>query len=256
MSAPLCEWDAAYVLGALPPADRAVFEAHLETCAVCRDAVGALAPLPGLLARVPGPTLEDDPTGADASEDAACENVDERGWGDFLPPLVPPSTLLPDLLAQVARVRRRRRLQRAALGLAAVLVSVLAGVLGSGLVTSRTSSAPSTAVAFAPTSSGPVSAQASVQPVAWGSRIEMSCELLSADGGGASDWGEDYQAGAEYVLEVARGTTVERVASWHALANRPALITAATSAGLAEISELRIADPQGHVLLRLEPRKT
>ncbi|WP_105566378.1 anti-sigma factor family protein [Microbacterium halophytorum] len=47
------EWDAAYVLGALPPADRAAYEEHLSRCGACRSAIAELSPLPGLLSRVP-----------------------------------------------------------------------------------------------------------------------------------------------------------------------------------------------------------
>ncbi|MFC7616952.1 anti-sigma factor family protein [Actinokineospora soli] len=42
----------AYLLGALDPADRAVFEAHLAGCPVCEAELLRMAPLPGLLQRV------------------------------------------------------------------------------------------------------------------------------------------------------------------------------------------------------------
>jgi hypothetical protein len=41
----------AYLLGALPDAERAAFEAHLETCAECRDEVDRLRPAAELLPR-------------------------------------------------------------------------------------------------------------------------------------------------------------------------------------------------------------
>jgi len=47
------EWDAAYVLGGLSPAERNEFEQHLAECERCRSAVGELAGMPGLLAQVP-----------------------------------------------------------------------------------------------------------------------------------------------------------------------------------------------------------
>jgi anti-sigma factor RsiW len=50
---PFREWDAAYVLGSLDPADRRAFEDHLRTCAACRAAVAELAGMPGLLRMVP-----------------------------------------------------------------------------------------------------------------------------------------------------------------------------------------------------------
>ena len=52
------EYDAAYVLGALSPEDRRDYEAHLATCDDCARAVGELAGMPGLLARVPREEVE------------------------------------------------------------------------------------------------------------------------------------------------------------------------------------------------------
>src|SRR4051794_40547905 len=46
------EWDAAYVLGALAPAERLEFEGHLALCTRCRASVAEIAGLPGLLAQV------------------------------------------------------------------------------------------------------------------------------------------------------------------------------------------------------------
>lgn len=42
-------WDAAYVLGSLPRAQRHEFETHLSACASCRNAVGELAGMPSVL---------------------------------------------------------------------------------------------------------------------------------------------------------------------------------------------------------------
>ncbi|NAZ16034.1 hypothetical protein GT020_08150 [Glutamicibacter soli] len=49
------QWDAAYVLGALEPADRRLFEEHLENCERCQGAVSELSALPGLLSRAHDP---------------------------------------------------------------------------------------------------------------------------------------------------------------------------------------------------------
>ena len=48
-----CLDDAAYLLGALGPDERAAFEVHLHTCSTCTDSLVHLAGLPGLLSRVP-----------------------------------------------------------------------------------------------------------------------------------------------------------------------------------------------------------
>jgi anti-sigma factor RsiW len=81
--------DAAYVLGALPPQDRAAFEEHLQGCAQCSAAVAELAGVPGLLGRV-------------SAEDA-------RGFVDpDRAPVPVPETLLPRLQRSVRQRRRRR----------------------------------------------------------------------------------------------------------------------------------------------------
>src|ERR1035438_9962376 len=45
-------YDAAYVLGALSPADRCAFEDHLKVCAACAGSVSDLAGMPGLMSKV------------------------------------------------------------------------------------------------------------------------------------------------------------------------------------------------------------
>ena len=40
-----------YVMGAITPADRAVFTRHLDSCERCREELAGLAALPGLLRR-------------------------------------------------------------------------------------------------------------------------------------------------------------------------------------------------------------
>jgi len=51
------QWSAAYVLGALDPAERHDFEEHLRRCRDCQEEVRSFAPIPGLLSKVeePGP---------------------------------------------------------------------------------------------------------------------------------------------------------------------------------------------------------
>ena len=56
-------WDAAYVLGSLSEMDRREFEAHLDECRTCRDAVTELAGMPALLSLLDPDDIadEDDP---------------------------------------------------------------------------------------------------------------------------------------------------------------------------------------------------
>lgn len=53
MTCPMTPHLGVYVLGAADAGERLLVEAHLEGCPVCRWELMRLAPLPGLLARVP-----------------------------------------------------------------------------------------------------------------------------------------------------------------------------------------------------------
>ena len=91
-------WDAAYVLGSLSAADRREFEAHMATCADCREAVGELSGMPALLSRL---DREDvvaiDESGAaearigpkDAAQDVAGVVAVVAGNGALAPPPYP-----------------------------------------------------------------------------------------------------------------------------------------------------------------------
>ncbi|SES20185.1 Putative zinc-finger [Lentzea xinjiangensis] len=50
---PFREWDVAYVLGSLSPADRLAYERHLVRCPSCEAEVCRAAGTAGLLARLP-----------------------------------------------------------------------------------------------------------------------------------------------------------------------------------------------------------
>src|SRR5450631_3987305 len=100
-------YDAAYVLGALSPADRRAFEEHLQSCPACASSVAELAGLPGLMSRVSIGQLTAEP-----------EPV--------------PETLLPRLARAVRRERRQRRL---AVGVAAAAAACL--ITAGGLAVTR-----------------------------------------------------------------------------------------------------------------------
>ena len=119
------QWDAAYVLGALSPAERREFEEHLASCPSCQAAVSELAALPGLLAQLSPDdaamlALADDsvPVPAEAPAlSAAQTDVIEDG---------PPSLLLPKMIKKVRT--RRRRIVAAVAGIAAAVILVIGGV--------------------------------------------------------------------------------------------------------------------------------
>jgi hypothetical protein len=107
-------WDAAYVLGSLGAEERRQYEAHLSTCARCREAVAELSGMPALLALL------------DSDEIAA---LDEASRG--LPQ--PPPELLDSLLAKVSWRDRRSRMSGTTAAGAAV-VAAAAAVVASAAV--------------------------------------------------------------------------------------------------------------------------
>ena len=100
--AAFADWDGAYVLGALTPADRRAYEEHLDGCVRCRAAIGELASIPGLLARTTPP--DDDSAG-------------------------PPADLV-DLVAARRDRRRRTVLRRFTVGLGVAAVDLAAAQFG------------------------------------------------------------------------------------------------------------------------------
>jgi predicted anti-sigma-YlaC factor YlaD len=144
-----CESAAAYVLGALPAAERSAFEMHLEGCPDCRGTIADLAGLPGLLARV--------------SPD------------DLVAPAPVPDTLVPRLVREVRRSSRRRRLVVGALGAAAVVLAVL----GTAVVVQRTNDEPAE-IAMEAVVDSPVTARAALVGHQWGTEITMRCRYDDA----------------------------------------------------------------------------
>lgn len=177
-SDPYAHDDAAYVLGALDGADRGAFEAHLLSCAECRDRVDETRAVVEALAAVPLDDLYADLS--DPTED-----------------MTPPDTLLPSLLRE-ARHRRRRRWGIGTALAAAAAAAVAAVLIG---VTS-VSSAPS-AVAMTPLVASPVHATAAVTATDWGTEVRLTCHYDSAYSSSASynlvitsRDGRAYQAGS------------------------------------------------------------
>jgi len=210
--------DGAYVLGALSPADRSAFEQHLPGCADCQRAVGELAGLPGLLSRVPVAVLDDEL------------------------PLPVPDTLLPGLLRKARQTQRRRTFAIAGLAAAAVAaVSVGTAVV----VQQNDNSAPTTAAAqrFQTVASGPLSGWVSLTPVAWGTRLDLTCKYAD------NRYGD---AGAVYWMVITRTDgTKERVTSWKALPGKSIHLSAGTATSKGQIAEVSIVASDGTTVLEL-----
>jgi anti-sigma factor RsiW len=238
MTDPFVTYDAAYVLGALSPQDRAAFEEHLRGCTQCSAAVAELAGVPGLLGRV-------------SAEDA-------RGFVDPDRAPVPiPETLLPRLQHSVRQRRRRRTAwQVAGAGLiaaACLAIGLLVGnplsagdISGSAPPTAASSSAvPQVTVALSAGSNVPVTAQVSLQDKAWGTELKLRCAYQDQSG----SYPERYalwvvgQDGARF-----------EAAGWKTAAGVPVMnITGATSLTREQIASIEVVDDQGAVLLTGTP---
>ncbi|WP_375430015.1 zf-HC2 domain-containing protein [uncultured Friedmanniella sp.] len=156
-SDPYASWDAAYVLGALAPAERLEFEEHLAGCAACRSGVAEIAGLPGLLAQV------------DPEDAARLTEAPSSAAGSPEPGA--PVGVLPRVLASA---RRRTRLTRALVGTAAAVILLLAVGLGVGLL--RPASDPARRLAFSPVEPTTITAVVDVVPLAQGTQLDVECQ--------------------------------------------------------------------------------
>ncbi|OLR91554.1 anti-sigma factor family protein [Actinokineospora bangkokensis] len=138
----------AYLLGALDPAERADFEAHLAGCADCRAELVRLSPLPGLLHRVGVEDFEDavEPTAADLA---------------VVPAPAP---------AAPGRWARHRVLLSAA---AAVVALAVGGVIGYSLLRAGDPAGPGVSWSATDSTSG-VRADVQLIDRAWGTEVKLT----------------------------------------------------------------------------------
>jgi len=215
------EWDAAYVIGALSAADRAEFEAHLAQCPQCRAAIAEIAPTLGLLSRI---------TPERAESLLKVENAEAPA----------PEHRARVLSLAAARSRRRRRAWVAGIAAAAVIVVTAVAVP----VVSAQLRPPSTTIALEQLIDAPLTATVSLTEVAWGTRIDMTCDY-GAEGEAPAD-------GRPYALVVVADDGTESVLStWRAHPGTTARLSAGTELPASDISavEIRSVD-SGTVLMR------
>jgi hypothetical protein len=222
------EWDAAYVLGALGPADRRLFEEHIERCEVCRAALADLASTPGLLSRVP----------PDRAMSLLAAAAGEAG---------PDAASRMRLIERGTREAQRRRRSWWAGGLAAAAAILIAVVLA---VTTAIGPALRgiQVIALEPLVDLPLSATVELADAPWGTRIEMTCRYAEPAGDDAPAEGWPYSL----VLTGVDGTTSE-VSTWRALPGSTARLSASTALDVDEIAAVEIRSLRtGKVLMRTE----
>lgn len=237
MSCEFAHDDGAYVLGALPPAERLDFERHLTDCKDCTRAVRELAGLPGLLGRVDASVLEDLPE-------------------DELPV---PDTLLPALSSEVRRAGRRRTYTTAALAAAAVVLAVTVPVVVSQVTdgdgpqaipgptaTATPSTAPAPPQAMRPVGDVPVRASLTLENVTWGTRLGLTCTY-------DPEWVEyNLPPTPTYALFVrTRDGRSEQVGTWRSMGGRTMRLQAATASSRDDIRSVQVRTLDGRVLLQL-----
>jgi Putative zinc-finger len=218
MSCPHAHSDGAYVLGALSPAERSAYQAHLAECDACARAVAKLAPVPGLLGRV---------------EQAALE------------PAEPESQRLRLLLAAVTAKRRRQarvrrwQLAAAALATAAVAASGVAVAGGAGWF-EPDDGPPAGVVAMTPVRSLPVTAQVAVTEALGGSQVWMSCQY---DGNAGSP------AHPYWLVAYGEDGTSESLGSWKVSPGEEITMTGRTRFAPDELERLELQGAGGTTLL-------
>jgi hypothetical protein len=227
-------WDAAYVLGSLSSSERHHYEAHLSSCASCREAVSQLSGMPALLSRL------------DRDEVAAIDDGNDDSNA------APPELLTP--LLQKMRWRRRRTRLAIWTSAAAAAVAVVAGVF-IALQSSPGTRAPApqqdtSAVAMRQMTPSAFTATVSVKSQAGGTLIDMSCTY--GEPPADAQHGEDQDAGDKLAMvAVGRDGSHDQVATWVAVDGTTATPSGYTSMPVQQIAAIEMVSADtGEVYLQ------
>jgi Putative zinc-finger len=233
------QWDAAYVLGALSPAERREFEEHLASCPHCQTEVAELAGVPGLLAQV-SPA---DAAMLSMAVDNEVGQVETAATSDSEVDLIesgPPASLLPKMIKK-ARSRRRRMVAAVAGIAAAVLL-----VIGGAAVAARLLPESPERVAFSPVVPSGITAVADVTPDEEGTQITVECvyaEVNDPRPGGGHDM---YS-----IVVVDRSGNASEIKEWPATPNKQMRPSGTTPLRPSQIADLEIRESEtNEVLLR------
>jgi len=220
------EWDAAYVLGSLPPDERLEYEQHLETCARCTAAVAELVGLPGLLAKLPA--------------DQAVEIAEPDGRHDTRP-----ESTLASVAHRVRHRRRRRRVWVAATAGLAVVAAVLGGlavgtaadrggaVQAGAPVRSSSPTVPGSGDRYTMTGAQGLDVDLAVSGEQWGTRFDWGCSY------GGREWSADGSVMYDLVVVRTDGS-VQTVASWSAAGAEARGLSASTDIPRDDIAEVQV----------------
>ena len=226
------DWDAAYVLGSLSPAERREFETHLERCERCRAAVAELTALPGLLGRLDSARafelLETD--GMDAAADA---------------PAPPPPA---DLVARIEARRAARCTRRIRLTVGIAAAALVAAAVAVPVTIAAAPHHPTLTTALSKVVDSPLSADVTLTSVGWGTKVDMSCRYGHSDPGTPADATWDY---ALWVVQ--KNGTQSELSSWSATSDSTVHLSAGTAVPVAQIAQVQVRDDaSGSVLLASE----
>ena len=233
---PFAMWDAAYVLDSLDAEERRQYEAHLSTCARCREAVAELTGMPALLALL-------DPDKAAALDEDSPE----------LPQ--PPPELLDSLLAKVSwRSRRRRRLSwtmaatTAAAAAAAVAIAVLVGTHpGSSMRSAAPPATSASALTMTQVAPNSITATVSLSSQGSGTRIEMICTYpKESENSDKHDNDVDKLA----MVVVGRDGSHAQLTTWMAPPGVTVRPVGSTPMRIDQIAAVQIVSDDGDVLLQ------
>jgi hypothetical protein len=233
----LHEWDGAYVLGALSPEDRSIFEEHLEGCASCPRAVAELAGIPALLARVPEP--------------ARTDRDEEEHKSPALAAPIGARSAAPEL-ATLARRARRTRVRRRWVAAGTALLAA-AAIVTAVLLPNRSDApqAPTTSIALTQPAPGPLTATVDLTAQRWGTALSMTCHYASSNG--PSGYAPASSRYALYVTDVSG--TATRVASWSAWPGATIHASGAIDVPESQVRAVEVRDATSGAVLLSSPVK-
>jgi Putative zinc-finger len=238
------QWDAAYVLGALSPAERREFEEHKASCPACQAAVAELAALPGLLAQISPADAAMLPLADDTSAEHAEAPALSAAQAEVMKNGPPPS-LLPKMIKK-ARMRRRRMVAAIA-GIAAAVILVIGGLaIGTGLLPLRPESPQR--VAFSPVAPSGITAVADVIPGKDGTQINVECVYAEVNDPRPGGSHETYS-----IFVVDRSGHAEEIKEWPATPNKQMRPSGTTPLTMSQIADLEIRETDTDAVLLRAP---